>query len=96
MSETKTAPVAARVEPSREELLARIAELERKQTTGGTGPSVTFRVGEKRGVSVYNLARFPVTLYYGQWMRLFAAMPELKAFLEREKAAGNLALKEGQ
>jgi len=51
-------------------LLARIAELEKQ--TGGTKRSgaLEFRVGEKGGVSVYGLGRFPVTLYYEQWIRL--------------------------
>lgn len=94
MTETKTAPTAARTEPTREELLARIAELEKQRPT--TVSSVGFKVGEKGGVSVYNLGRFPVTLYYSQWIRLFEAIPALKAFLEREKAAGHLSVKEGR
>ena len=53
-----------------------------------------FRVGEKGGVSVYGLGRFPVTLYYEQWTRLLDASTELRAFLEENKAAGKLKLKE--
>jgi hypothetical protein len=49
---------------------------------------------QKEGVSVYGLGRFPVTLYYEQWTRLLEAVPELKAFLEEQKAAGKLKLKE--
>ncbi len=45
-----------------EELKARIAELE-KQLKGRRSGSLEFRVGEKGGVSVYGLGRFPVTLY---------------------------------
>jgi len=55
---------------------------------------VTFRVGEKGGVSVYGLGRFPVTLYYGQWVRLLDAAPELRTFLEENRAAGTLKLLE--
>lgn len=72
-------------EPSREELLARIAELE-KQTGGRKRGSLEFRVGEKGGVSVYGLGRFPVTLYYEQWVRLLDAATELRAFLEENKS----------
>ena len=77
-------------EPSYEELKARVAELEKK---GGrrTG-SLEFRVGEKGGVSVYGLGRFPVTLYYEQWLRLLGAAEELKTFLEENK--DKLKLKE--
>jgi hypothetical protein len=49
-------------EPSKEDLLARIAELE-KQVGPKKQGSLEFKVGEKGGVSVYKLGRFPVTLY---------------------------------
>jgi hypothetical protein len=45
-----------------------------------------FKVGEKGGVSVYGLSRFPVTLYYGQWKRLLEVKEELQAFLDEHKA----------
>ena len=71
-------------EPSYEELKARVAELE-KQTTR-RGGSLEFRVGEKGGVSVYGLGRFPVTLYYEQWIRLLDHSEKLRAFLEENKS----------
>ena len=43
-------------------------------------------------VSVYGLGRFPVTLYYEQWIRLLDAGEGLRSFLEENKA--NLKLKE--
>ena len=49
-------------EPSKEDLLARIAELENQVGSKKQG-SLEFKVGEKGGVSVYKLGRFPVTLY---------------------------------
>jgi hypothetical protein len=72
-------------EPSKEELLARIAELE-KQIGPRKRGDLEFRVSEKGGVSVYGLGRFPVTLYYGQWVRLLGAADGLRAFLEENKA----------
>jgi hypothetical protein len=72
-------------EPSKEELLARIAELEKQAGTRKKG-SLEFRVGEKGGVSVYGLGRFPVTLYYEQWIRLLDVATELRAFLEENKS----------
>ncbi len=71
-------------EPTKEELLARIAELE-KQAAGRKKGALEFRVGEKGGVSVYGLGRFPVTLYYEQWVRLLDASNDLRAFLEGNK-----------
>lgn len=54
------------------------AKLAKRQT-------VSFKVSEKRGVSVYGLGKFPVSLYGGQWERLFAAIDDLKAFIEEHR-----------
>ena len=72
-------------EQTKEELMARIAELEKQQGTRKRG-SLEFRVGEKGGVSVYGLGRFPVTLYYEQWIRLLDAAEGLREFLEENKS----------
>jgi len=71
-------------EPTKEELLARIAELEKQSGSKRSG-TLEFRVGEKGGVSVYGLGRFPVTLYYEQWVRLLDAADRLRSFLEENK-----------
>ena len=80
-------------EPSYEELKARVSELE-KQGGGRRSGELDFKVGEKGGVSVYGLGRFPVTLYYEQWIRLLDASTKLREFLEENKAEGKLKLKE--
>ena len=72
-------------EPSYEELKARLAQLEKEQEPRRTG-SLEFRVGEKGGVSVYGLGRFPVTLYYEQWIRLLDSAEKLREFLEENKS----------
>ncbi len=77
-------------EPSKEELLARIAELE-KQAGARKKGDLEFRISEKGGVSVYGLGRFPVTLYYEQWIRVLDVGDKLRAFLEQNK--GGLKLK---
>src|SRR5579863_1326574 len=77
-------------EPTYEELKARLEELEKKSVRR-TG-ELDFKVGEKGGVSVYGLGRFPVTLYYEQWTRLLDAAPKLREFLEENKS--RLKLKE--
>jgi hypothetical protein len=71
-------------EPTKEELLARVAELE-KQLGARKGGALEFRVSEKGGVSVYGLGRFPVTLYYEQWTRLLDSADALRTFLEENK-----------
>jgi hypothetical protein len=80
-------------EPSYEELKAQLEQAQ-KQLGAKKSGALDFRVGEKGGVSVYGLGRFPVTLYYEQWSRLLGAAEELKTFLEEQKSAGKLKLKE--
>lgn len=80
MARAKVATIA-RNEPSYDELKARVAELEKK-----TDGKLEFRIGEKGGVSVYGLGRFPVTLYYEQWTRLLDAALELRQYLEQNKS----------
>jgi hypothetical protein len=80
-------------EPTYEELKARVAELE-KHGSGRRSGELEFRIGEKGGVSVYGLGRFPVTLYYEQWTRLLDSSDKLRSFLEESKASGRLKLKE--
>lgn len=79
-------------EPSYEELKAKLAQLEKQVDTRKAVGSMSFKVGEKGGVSVYGLGRFPVTLYYEQWNRLLGAAEDLKAFMEENKS--KLKLKE--
>lgn len=71
-------------EPSYEELKARVQQLE-SQKGRQRGKELEFRVSEKGGVSVYGLGRFPVTLYYEQWMRLLEVAPQLQGFLAENK-----------
>jgi hypothetical protein len=56
--------------------------------------NLTFKVSDKGGVSVYGLGRFPVTLYYEQWVRLLAVTEPLKEFIEANKE--KLKMKESQ
>jgi len=72
-------------EPTKDELLARIAELEKQAGSKRSG-RMEFKVSEKGGVSVYGLGRFPVTLYYEQWTRLLDSVDALRAFLEENKS----------
>ena len=57
----------ATVQLSREQLIARIEQLEaeRKQLN-----QLQFGVGPSGGVMVKGLGRWPTTLFYEQWMRL--------------------------
>lgn len=72
-------------EPSYDELKAKLAELE-KQVQGRKRGALDFKVSEKGGVSVYGLGRFPVTLYYEQWIRLLDQADQIRAFMEENKS----------
>lgn len=49
---------------------------------------ITLKVGEKGGLSVYGLGRFPVSLYRSQWERLLApdTVAQINAFIEANAA----------
>ena len=72
-------------EPTKEDLMAKITQLEKQLGSKQSG-NLEFKVGEKGGVSVYGLGRFPVTLYYEQWNKLLDAAEDLRAFLEANKS----------
>jgi hypothetical protein len=72
-----------------EQMAARIAELEGRLAKNST---LSFKISEKGGVSVYGLGRFPVPLYFEQWNKLLAHADELRTFLEANKS--KLKLKE--
>jgi len=80
-NDTGTTQVNRMAEPTYEELKARVAELENRRRSR----ILQFKVSEKGGVSVYGLGRFPVTLYYEQWVRLLHSAQELREFLENNK-----------
>lgn len=67
------------------------AELERLKAENAhlksqRGRSVSLKVSEKGGVSVYGLGRFPVTLYKEQWTKLLAMTDEIRAFIKEHDA----------
>jgi len=42
---------------------------------------ISFKIGEKGGLSVYGLGRFPVTLYKEQWFKLLDKSEDIRNFL---------------
>ena len=70
---TATAAPKVSAEPTREELLARIAQLERKAEQKGQAIKVT----EKGSLSMYGLGHFPVTLTFTQWLIVAKQLPKL-------------------
>ena len=81
-------------EPSYDELKAKVAELEKQAKRGGRG-GLQYKVSEKGGVSVYGLGRFPVTLYYEQWIRLLDQAEQIREFMEENKSQLKMKNPEG-
>ena len=62
-------------------------ELERLRAENETlkqtkSDNISFKVGQKGGMSMYGLGRFPVTLYKSQWLILLDATDKIKEFLK--------------
>lgn len=81
-------------EPTYEELKAQLAAVQEQLKDRKRG-TIDFRVSEKGAVSVYGLGRFPVTLYYEQWVRLLENADTLKQFMEDNKGSLKLKTVEG-
>ena len=47
----------------------------------GKDKGLSLKIGEKGGLSVYGLGRFPVTLYKEQWIRLLDMAEEIRSFI---------------
>jgi hypothetical protein len=82
-------------EPTYEELKAQLAAAQEQLKAGRKRGAIDFRVSEKGAVSVYGLGRFPVTLYYEQWLRLLDNADPLRQFLEENKSSLKLKTTEG-
>ncbi len=73
---------------TQDQLLAFVAKLQADNTrlaaaalAASAPKALTCKVSEKGALSIYGLGRFPVTLYRGQWERLFAATAQVEAFI---------------
>lgn len=62
--------------------VARLKRLSEESKAKPRTRALTFKVSQKGAASVYGLGRFPVTLYYGQWIRLLDATQKLRDFME--------------
>jgi hypothetical protein len=63
-----------------ERLRAENEALKNKQQRG-----LTLKVGEKGGVSLYGVGRFPLTLYKEQWMKVLDNAEEIRTFIHENE-----------
>ncbi len=79
---------------SDEEMQAELERLRAENEALKSRPvrSVSLKVSEKGGVSVYGLGRFPITYYKEQWAKLLDMADEIRAFIRENE--GKLKVKE--
>jgi hypothetical protein len=72
---------------SDEDLKAEVERLraENEKLKSQRSRSVSLKVSEKGGVSVYGLGRFPVTLYKEQWAKLLSMADEIREFIKENE-----------
>ncbi|HUL57754.1 MAG TPA: hypothetical protein VLU43_00685 [Anaeromyxobacteraceae bacterium] len=80
--------------PTEDEMKAELERLKAENAAlkARSGRSVSMKVSEKGGLSVYGLGRFPVTLYQEQWLKLLALADDIRAFIKEHE--GELKKKE--
>jgi len=49
--------------------------------------ATALKVSEKGAVSLYGIRRFPVTFYADEWQRILGMGDEIRAFIEKNRAA---------
>jgi hypothetical protein len=76
------------VQPTNAELLAMIQRLqeENQALRKSKTRAITLKVSEKGGVSLYGMGKWPVTLYAGQWEKVFDMVDDIKAFIKANAA----------
>lgn len=77
-----SAGVMSDADKLRAQIAALQAENELLKTVGTKVRELSFKVSEKKALSVYGLGRFPVTLYKEQWERLLAIADKIRVELQ--------------
>jgi hypothetical protein len=72
---------------SEDQLKAEIEKLkaENEKLKKPSRGTISMKVSEKGGLSVYGLGRFPVTLYKEQWSKLLAVSNDILEFIEQHQ-----------
>ena len=73
---------------TQDDLQAEIERLraENENLKAKTRRGTYLKVSEKGGVSLYGLGRFPITLYVEQWEKILDMAPEIRQFMQENKA----------
>jgi hypothetical protein len=73
---------------SDEDLKAELERLRNENTAlkKGAATGITMKIGEKGGLSIYGMGRFPITLYKEQWLKLLDMSDDIRAFIAANDA----------
>lgn len=70
-----------------EEAMAMIARLQADNAAlKARKNTLTLKISDKGGLSVYGLGRFPVTLYKEQWLKLLGIVDQIKAYIAENES----------
>ena len=79
------APIVDVPTPEQSAMQAEIARLQAENAalrTSAKSQTLSLRVSDKGGVSVYGLGKFPITLYLEQWEKLLALADHIREFIK--------------
>jgi len=91
------APIVDVPTPEQRAMQAEIARLQAENAalrTSAKSQTLSLRVSDKGGVSVYGLGKFPITLYKEQWRKLLALATSILEFIDAHE--GQLKSKESK
>ncbi len=91
------APIVDGATPEQSAMQAEIARLQAENAalrTSAKSQTLSLRISDKGGVSVYGLGKFPITLYKEQWRKLLALATYILEFIDAHE--GQLKSKESK
>jgi hypothetical protein len=86
MNGAKPMTILPNLQQENELLKAQLADMAAALAAANKPKAISMKVGEKGGLSVYGLGRFPITLYRSQWERLLGCKVQIEAFIATNSA----------
>lgn len=73
---------------TQDEMQAMLAKLQAENAAlkAAKNGKLTLKVSEKGAISIYGMGKWPITMYRGQWERVFANADQINAFVQGNEA----------